>query len=73
MARIRTEFGDLLKRVLIPGLATILPLKWCVGPFKILVLAKSMYRESRETALGQASLKGWADHYETYRLRCSKS
>lgn len=66
--RLRTELRDLLELVLLPGLAAILPWRWCFPVFKRLARLHWLYREPCETALQQARSRGWAGVDEAHWL-----
>lgn len=66
--RWRTELHDLLELVLLPGLAAILPWRWCFSIFKRLAHQRWLYREPCETALAQARGRGWAGADEAHWL-----
>jgi hypothetical protein len=66
MQRFRTELRDLLELVLLPGLAAILPWRWCFPVFKRLARLRWLYREPCETALQQARSRGWAGEDEAH-------
>lgn len=68
MLRLRTELRDLLELVLLPGLAAILPWRWCFPVFQRLARLRCLYREPCETALQQARSRGWAGVDEAHWL-----
>ena len=66
LRRLRTELHDSLELVLLPGLAAILPWRWCFPVFKRLARLRWLYREPCETALQQARSRGWAGEDEAH-------
>lgn len=66
MQRLRTELRDLLELVLLPGLAAILPWRWCFPVFQRLARLRCLYREPCEAALSQARSRGWAGENEAH-------
>ncbi len=68
LLRLRTELQDGLELVLLPGLAAILPWRWCFPVFQRLARLHSLYREPCETALQQARSRGWAGTDEAHWL-----
>lgn len=68
LQRLRTELRDLLELVLLPGLAAVLPWRWCFPVFKRLARVHWLYRESCEAALQQARSRGWAGEDEVHWL-----
>jgi len=66
--RWRTELRDALELVLLPGLAAILPWRWCFPVFKRLARLRCLYREPCEAALQQARSRGWAGVDEAHWL-----
>lgn len=66
LRRLRTELRDSLELILIPGLAAILPWRWCFPVFKRLAWLRWLYREPCETALRQARSRGWAGEDEAH-------
>ena len=68
MQRLRTELRDMLELVLLPGLAAILPWRWCFAVFKRLARLQWLYREPCEAALQQARSRGWAGVDEAHWL-----
>jgi lauroyl/myristoyl acyltransferase len=66
--RLRTELHDLLELVLLPGLAAVLPWRWCFPVFKRLARLRWLYREPCDTALEQARSRGWAGVDEAHWL-----
>lgn len=64
--RLRTELRDLLELVLLPGLAAILPWRWCFPVFQRLARLRCLYREPCEAALLQARSRGWAGENEAH-------
>jgi len=59
-ARLRTELRDVLELVLLPGLAAILPWRWCFLVFQQLAHMRWLYRTPCEEALRQARERNWA-------------
>ena len=68
MQRLRTELRDALELVLLPGLAAVLPWRWCFPLFKRLARMRWLYREPCEEALQQARSRGWAGEDEAHWL-----
>lgn len=68
MQRLKTELRDTLELVLFPGLAAILPWRWCFSIFKRLARLQWLYREPCEAALQQARSRGWAGADEVHWL-----
>jgi len=68
MRRLRTEWRDLLELVVLPGLAAVLPWRWCFAVFKRLARWRWLYREPCEAALAQARSRGWAGANEAHWL-----
>ncbi len=66
--RWRLELHDLLELVLLPGLAAILPWRWCFRVFQWLARQRWLYREPCEVALQQARQRGWAGQDEAHWL-----
>lgn len=66
--RWRLELHDLLELVLLPGLAAILPWRWCFRVFQWLARRRWLYREPCEVALQQARQRGWAGQDEAHWL-----
>jgi len=66
MRRLRTELRDLLELVLLPGLAAVLPWRWCFRVFQRLARWRWLYREQCEAALAQARSRGWAGGSEAH-------
>ena len=64
--RLRTELRDLLELVLLPGLAALLPWRWCFPVFQRLARLRWLYREPCEAALLQARSRGWAGENEAH-------
>ena len=58
--RLRHEARDLLELVLLPGLAAVLPWRWCFGLFKWIARKPFLYREAVGRALAEARERGWA-------------
>ena len=70
--RVSVELQDALELVLLPGLAGILPWRWCFALFKRMARWQWLYREACETALQQARERGWAGHDEAHWLWARK-
>ena len=68
MQGLRTELRDALELVVLPGLAAILPWRWCFPVFKRLARWRCLYREPCEAALLQARSRGWAGANEAHWL-----
>ncbi|WP_300121605.1 hypothetical protein [Rhodoferax sp.] len=68
LSRWRAEWRDLLELVLLPGLAAVLPWRWCFYVFKRLARWRWLYREPCEAALAQARSRGWAGVDEAHWL-----
>jgi hypothetical protein len=66
LQRLRTELRDSLELILIPGLAAILPWRWCFPVFQRLARLRCLYREPCEAALRQARSRGWAGEDEAH-------
>lgn len=66
LRRLRTELRDSLELILIPGLAAILPWRWCFPVFQRLARLRCLYREPCEAALLQARSRGWAGEDEAH-------
>ena len=66
--RVRTELRDALELVLLPGLAAILPWRWCFFVFRRLARMRWLYRAPCEEALVQARARGWAGADEAHWL-----
>lgn len=56
--RLRVELRDLIELVLVPGLAAILPWRWCFALFKRLARIDWFYRRASHEALRQAQALG---------------
>ena len=56
--RLRTELRDAAELVLAPGLAALLPWRWCFAVFKRLARAPWLYRAASQAALQQAQALG---------------
>jgi len=67
--RLRTELRDALELVLIPGLAAVLPWRFCFAIFKRLATMHWLYRAPCEAALRGARERGWAGSDEVRWLR----
>lgn len=57
-ARLRTEWRDFVELVLVPGLAAILPWRWCFAIFKRLSHISWLYRDACQKALHEAQARG---------------
>lgn len=68
LQRLRTELRDLLELVLLPGLAAVLPWRWCFAVFRRMAHMPWLYRESCEMALQQARSRGWVGADESHWL-----
>lgn len=68
MQRLKTEGSDLLQLILLPGLAAVLPWRWCFPIFQRLARVSWLYREPCETALTQARQLGWVGTNEAHWL-----
>lgn len=66
--RLRVELRDALELVLLPGLAAVLPWRWCFWLFQRLARWRWLYRESCEAALAQARARGWGGQDEGHWL-----
>ena len=55
--RVRTELRDLIELVLLPGLAAVLPWRWCFALFKALAHRPWLYRQACERALAEAKAR----------------
>ena len=62
------EWRDALELVLLPGLAALLPWRFCFPLFRRMARWQWLYRESCETALEQARARGWAGQDEAHWL-----
>ena len=60
--RVARECHDALELVLLPGMAAILPWRWCFALFVRMARWHWLYREDSMTALQQAGSRGWASH-----------
>lgn len=56
--RWRVELRDLIELVLAPGLAAVLPWRWCFALFKRLARVQWLYRSACQQALAQAQARG---------------
>ena len=56
--RLRVELRDLIELVLVPGLAAVLPWRWCFALFKHLARIDWFYRRTSHEALRQAQALG---------------
>ena len=61
LARLRLEARDALELVLLPGLAALLPWRWCFALFRQLARCAWLYREPCARALAQAQAHGLVD------------
>lgn len=68
LRRVAVEWRDTLELVLLPGLAGVLPWRVCFALFRRMARWQWLYRESCETALQQARLRGWAGQDEAHWL-----
>ncbi len=59
-ARLRSEGRDLVELVLVPGLAAVLPWRWCFAVFKCLAGWRFLYGAACDAALAGARERGWA-------------
>jgi len=66
--RLRTELRDALELILLPGLAAVLPWRWCFFAFQQLARMRWLYRAPCEEALRQARSRGWAGADEAHWL-----
>ncbi len=65
--RLRAEARDLVELVLVPGLAAVLPWRWCFRVFRWLCFhTRFLYRGPCERALTQAQARGWVDDPHTW-------
>ena len=64
--RLRTELRDAIELVLLPGLAALLPWRWCFFLFQQLARMRWLYRAPCEEALRQARNRGWAGAHEAH-------
>lgn len=62
------ECRDALELVLLPGLAALLPWRWCFALFKRMAGWQWLYRDACEAAREQARARGWAGQDETHWL-----
>ena len=65
-ARLGTECRDVLELIVLPGLAAVLPWRFCFWVFKRLARIQCLYREPCEAALLQARVRGWAGEDEAH-------
>ena len=68
LKRLQIELLDLLELVLLPGLAAVLPWRWCFRIFQRLARLQWLYREPCETALLHARSRNWAGEDEAHWL-----
>jgi len=66
--RLQTELRDAIELVLLPGLAAVLPWRWCFALFQRLAGMRWLYRDACEVALEQARALGWAGADEAHWL-----
>ncbi|MDR0274974.1 MAG: hypothetical protein LBI48_06485 [Burkholderiaceae bacterium] len=59
--RIRLECRDLIELVLLPGLAALLPWRWCFAIYRRLARWRWLYREVTGRALHEARARGMVD------------
>ena len=65
--RLRHEASDFVELLLVPGLAVVLPWRWCFQVFRWLCFhTRFLYREPCERALSQAEARGWVDDPHTW-------
>lgn len=62
------ECRDTLELVLFPGLAAVLPWRWCFVLFRRMARWQWLYRDACEAALEQARMRGWAGQDEAHWL-----
>lgn len=58
LQRLRTELRDAFELLLAPGLAAVLPWRWCFALFRLLAHRPWLYRDPCQTALDQALALG---------------
>ncbi|MBS0294437.1 MAG: hypothetical protein JSS01_18180 [Proteobacteria bacterium] len=58
LQRLRTELRDAFELVLAPGLAAVLPWRWCFALFKLLARRPWLYHGACQAALDQATALG---------------
>lgn len=63
--RLRVEGRDLIELILLPGLAALLPWRWCFALFRVLARWPWLYRESCQRALQGAKAAGMAGEDES--------
>ncbi len=68
LRRVSVESKDLIELVVLPGLAALLPWRWCFALFKRFARWGWLYREQSEAALEQARLRGWSGQDERHWL-----
>jgi hypothetical protein len=66
--RLQAELRDACELVLVPGLAAVLPWRWCFPVFQRLAHVRWLYQDACETALRQARALGWAGVDESHWL-----
>ena len=65
--RWRVESRDLIELVLVPGLAAVLPWRWCFAIFKRLARVQWLYGAACAAALAQAQTRGQVDPADAER------
>ncbi len=60
LRRLRVEGRDLVELFLVPGLAAVLPWRWCFALYKKLASWRFLYGTACEQALAEARVRGWA-------------
>lgn len=68
LRRIAIEWHDALELLLLPGLAALLPWRWCFVLFSRMARWQWLYRADCEAALQQARLRGWVGPDEAHWL-----
>lgn len=63
---------DLAELVLLPGIAAVLPWRWCFRVFRAIAHWRWPYREACEEALAQARARGWAGEDEAAWLHARR-
>jgi lauroyl/myristoyl acyltransferase len=66
--RLKQELTDLIELVMFPGLAAVLPWRWCFPIFKRLARMRWLYKEPCEAALTHARARAWAGNNEAHWL-----
>ena len=64
---LRVQGRDLLQLWLLPGLAAVLPWRWCFALYRRLARWPWLYRAEVEAALAGAQLRGWLAPAEAAR------